>query len=54
MTAVQKITAILELTPDSTEEDAKNTYDAWALTYEEVCWQYVSGGGGGGALPIMD
>ena len=28
--------AILELTPSSTEEDAKETYDAWAATYEKV------------------
>jgi len=35
MTAVQKIIAISELTPNSSEEDAKNTYDAWAATYEE-------------------
>lgn len=27
--------AILELTPSSTEEDAKETYDAWAATYEK-------------------
>ena len=30
--------AILELTPSSTEEDAKQTYDAWSTTYEEVSW----------------
>ena len=30
--------AILELTPSSTEEDAKRTYDAWSKTYEEVSW----------------
>lgn len=35
MTAIQKLVAIAELTPDSSEEDAKNTYDAWAVTYEE-------------------
>ena len=27
---------IIELTPSSSEEDAKNTYDSWASSYEEV------------------
>ena len=36
MTAVEKSFAISKLTPESSEEDAKNTYDAWAANYEEV------------------
>ena len=28
--------ATTQLTPTSSEEDAKNTYDAWAATYEHV------------------
>ena len=30
------VKAIVELTPSSTENDAKQTYDAWAATYEKV------------------
>lgn len=37
MTAVIKnLKAITELTPSSSEEDAKNTYDSWASSYEAV------------------
>lgn len=35
---IENLKAITELTPSSSEEDAKNTYDAWASTYEEVSW----------------
>jgi len=32
----EAIKAISELTPSSTEEDAKNTYNSWAPSYEVV------------------
>lgn len=35
MTAVQKIVTLPVLAPDSSDEDAKITYDTWAATYEE-------------------
>ena len=36
--ATKNVKAIAELTPSSTEEDAKNTYDSWASSYEMVSW----------------
>ena len=39
MTAVIKnLKAISELSPSSSDEDARNTFNAWAATYEEVSW----------------
>lgn len=38
MAVKTNLKAIAELTPSSTEEEARNTFDAWALTYEEVSW----------------
>ena len=34
--ATKNVKAIAELTPSSTEEDAKNTFDSWASSYEMV------------------
>jgi len=34
--AMEKLKGIAELTPSSSEEDAKNTYDSWASSYEVV------------------
>ena len=36
MAGENSVKSIVELTPSSTENDAKQTYDAWAATYEKV------------------
>ena len=42
MASIQRILGIQELSAESSEDDARRTFDKWAATYmyEEVCMRY--------------
>ena len=40
MASIQRILGIQELSAESSEDDARRTFDKWAATYEEVCMRW--------------